>query len=163
MNNHKRNRGVNLVETMIVVGIMGLLLGISIGLLSIVHSWMKSNETVVEISSIVSAFHRSDYNEDYNSFDMTAFANSGMVPKRWVANGIIIDPFGGALSLSANDAGNGDKSIRISMHAIPKAACNAIISNSWGNSLQSILVNGQKVSVFQGCSSSTNTVVMNFN
>lgn len=135
-------QGVTLIEALFVLGIMAILIGMVMVLLSQNTDKEKNNETITEFETIRSAVsslcdgQSEEVCGSQNAPDLSsALAKNGLIPNKYVSGSNIVDPFGSAVSnigikSTAYSGGNADGfnyvSLTTSLHS--KSECFAVIS-----------------------------------
>lgn len=131
----KKRRGVTLIEALFVLGIMAVLIGMVMVMLSQTNSSNKTNQLSEEITTIVDTAHELYQGQpDYNNIDSTTLAKSGLFPNRWVNGSGLVSPFGAPITLTSVTQ-NGVAAFKISIPTVPQAACVKIATTDYGNGL----------------------------
>lgn len=167
-----KNRGVTLVEVMMVLGVMAFLLGLIMTIMSIVSDHRKNNELLQEIfivkdatTSLTENANKTVENDDLAPVLYKAKA----VPQKYFSSSEdLITPYGTQIKLYTNAwAVSG---ITLWLSSVPKTACMLLGAGGWGGnqSVNNIRINGLLTSsnispqeLAQNCTDS-NAIAINF-
>ena len=130
-----RQKGMTLVETMIVIGIIAVVVGLTLGIAPLVRADQKSNELqqqVVQIASQTQALGRGHF----NGFTEATLVQSGKIPASWIdgTGAGIAHTEGGTVTIVAADVNGGtDNGALITFSGVKKSSCNTILTNAQEN------------------------------
>lgn len=131
----KGRKGVTLIEALFVLGIMAVLIGMVMVLLSQTTSSTKTNQLTEEITTIVDAAHQLYQGQPaYDSNVGTAIASSGLLPSRYINSNTIVSPFGATITLT-NTTINGVSAVDFSIPNVPQTTCVKLSTTDFGNGL----------------------------
>jgi type II secretory pathway pseudopilin PulG len=148
--NHRKQRGFNLIEAAIVLGVVGLVIGGIWVAAAAVQSNMRESDASKQLIQMVQNIRNLYYGQTLTA-DATGLIDelisAGAIPKDMVASATAAtDPWSGAVTVDiTNDLGGSYDDIEISFAAVPKDACIEMTSRntniSTGTGLQQIDIN----------------------
>lgn len=101
-------KGFNLIETAIVIGVVGLVIGGIWVAASAVNDHFKVSQTAKDVLSICDSttrvFNMVSSGAGRNDLMATIAADAGVLPETWVVNGAVQSPIGGSVFMSQFDA-----------------------------------------------------------
>lgn len=155
-------RGVTLLESLFVLGLLAIILGVVMTFFFSSNQKEKSNKTEIEITLIIDTINALiDKGNDAtpNSLDVINYAS---FPKAYINDNQIITPFKTVIVIGSIDSGYG-----ITLNNINKPSCIQILSEFNPKLVSSILINNNPLtsisSVVNQCISGNNTLVFVIN
>lgn len=123
--NKKQNRrkGISLIEVLLSLVILAIIVGAAMNIYEKAHIENKVVDARKEyfvIRSIVKTLYDGNFkNSDWSRLSQKTIIDSGMLPKQWVRDSTIVNPFGGIVVIYYNV----DKYYQTVFYSVPKSAC----------------------------------------
>jgi len=142
----KGRKGVTLIEALFVLGIMAVLIGMVMVLLSQTTSSTKTNQLTEEVTTIVDAVHQLYQGQaSYSGLDTSVLAQSGLLPNRYVGTGgtnggsNIVNPFGSNVTVTGQSGSAGSSGVsayfEVDIGTVPQAACVKVLTTDFGSGM----------------------------
>lgn len=151
-----KRKGVTLIESLFVLGIMAVLIGMVMAIYSSTNNTSKTNQLIIEVSELIQITQ--DLNKDRSTFtgiNNEILAKTGLVPNRYIKNGNLITPFGGGIDvIPFNYQGNNAPDIFLAFNflSLPREACEKLGMQDFGGIAQSMTITGMQQDDIQGFS-----------
>lgn len=137
-----RQRGVTLVEALFVIGIMTILIGVVVVILSQTSQRQKDIQTISELLNIENIMHQLYQSQPtYDGMTISDLLKSGLLPARYISGSKVIDAYGGEIQIWPHYV-NSSSTIEIQISNAPRQLCEKIASYNWGNDVVSLTLNG---------------------
>ncbi|MBS1089939.1 type 4 pilus major pilin [Gluconobacter wancherniae] len=148
-------RGITLIESLFVLGIMAILIGGVMAFYSLSNTAMKSNQLISEVAQLIQATQ--DLNKDRTTFtgmNSQILAKTGLLPSKYINNGSLVTPWGGEIqTIPFNYSDNGpDVYLAFNILNLPKEACIKLGMQDFGGTAQSVTVTNMRVDDTEGLS-----------
>lgn len=127
-------KGVSLLESLLVLGILAVILGSIMVFLSYANNRAKVNQTQMELMELVNIVHQ--YANSNENIDNDFIIKSNTLPQKYIKNNNLVSAFGTNISVNASG-----KNFNIQVDNISKSNCILFATQDYGNSIASISVN----------------------
>ena len=145
MKNYNYSKGVSLIEALFVLGIMAILIGMVMVLLSSASDRFKTNslkEELMEIVHIASDLSkgRADY---WGSITAPDIINSGQLGHQYYSNGLITTPYGTVINFATVNASSTTTNdiINLWVSGLSQADCISIATTDFSNLSNAMNIN----------------------
>lgn len=154
-----KHKGVSLIEVLFVLGILAVLLGGTMMLLSQANNKLKTGQTEAELLGIIKIVQSL---KDSDSISASDIAKSGTFPQKFIKNDTIVSAFGTEIEITA-----GGGSYDIEVQGLNKSSCVLMATQEFGDVVPNLVINGETHAMKSGvispsqattmCSSSVNS------
>jgi len=124
------NRGVTLVEVMMVLGVMAFLLGLVMTIMGSVNQSRHADELKQEIITLAQISNElSNSRVDFSNIQASSVIQSGLLPKKYIAGDQIVTPSGGHIILE--NYGEYQNTISFWAYGLTRDECMLIVTTDF--------------------------------
>lgn len=124
------NRGVTLVEVMMVLGVASILLGLAMTLMASVNENRRANELKEEIITLAHISNElSNSRVDFSNIHASTVVKSGLLPKRYISGDNIVTPYGSSVVLE--NYGSYQNTISFWAYGLTREECILIVTTDF--------------------------------
>ena len=152
-NNKKEEKGLSLIESAMVLALAAT---VTAGVMFYYQSASDSNKTQAAISEVMSATSAINGlyigQSSYNGLDVSILRNSSAIPDNYKKGNGIMNPFGGALTVTAAAQASAGYGYSLKLDKLPKSACISLATLNLGTSAAGYGINNTGGSISFGSS-----------
>lgn len=166
-------RGLTLIEALFVLGIMAILIGLVMVLYSMASEKQKTQQLITEVSLLIDACNSlTDSQSSYKNLDSKSLAKSGLIPSKFIKDGLIVTPYGGKIEVIPfnyqKDHQGDNIYLAFNFLYLPQSACERLGLLDYKNVAQSVTVTGMQedhpdgftpIQVIKNCDNGNNNYV----
>nr|WP_025825236.1 type 4 pilus major pilin [Acetobacter persici] len=146
-------KGITLIESLFVLGIMAVLIGGVMVFYSLSNIALKSNQLITEVSELIQITQ--ELNKDRTTFtgmNSQILAKTGLVSSKYILGGTLVTPWGGEIqAIPFNYDDNGpDVYLAFNILNLPREACEKLGMQDFGGTAQSVTVTNMRVDDTEG-------------
>lgn len=142
-----RKVGFSLIELALVLAVTALIVGGVMLMFETASMNQKSADIIEEINLTMQVAHDLTKGApSYKGLNSSLIAQSGLFPDKWVGSdkASLVNPFGGAITAnSAANAGSPGRVINLWVYALPRRACEDLLTKDFGDTVIDRNVNGR--------------------
>lgn len=165
-------KGITLIESLFVLGVMAVLIGMVMVLFSMANASLKSQKLINEATQLIEIAN--EINNDrstYTGMNNSVLAKTGMVPNEFINSGQVVTPWGGEIDvIPFNYAGSNAPDVYLAFNflSLPREACEKLGIQDFGGTAQSVTVTNMReddpdgfspIKVVKNCENGNNNYV----
>jgi len=141
-------RGVTLIEALLVLGIMAILIGTVMTFYALANASYKSNQLIEEVGQLIQITQ--DLNRDqktYAGMNSEILAKTGLIPNRFISSGSVVTPYGTEVqAIPFNYAGDNAPDLYLAFNFLnlPRDACEKLGTTNFSGDAQSMTVTNER-------------------